>query len=132
MRDKHCEMNRASQGAQKSTCQCRRLRRCGFHPWVGKIPWRRAWQPSPVFLPGESPGQRSLVGCSPWGLKVCDVTEHTYTHNHTKVLIRTYRVCVVCVWGGGMGSKYGDDKNTFSKIAQICKKRIFLAECSTL
>ena len=38
--------------------QCRRP---GFHPWVGKIPWRREWQPAPVFLPGESHGQRSLV-----------------------------------------------------------------------
>ena len=37
----------------------------GFSPWVGKIPWRRAWQPTPVFLPGESHGQRSLVGYSP-------------------------------------------------------------------
>ena len=34
------------------TCQCRRHKKCGFHPWVGKIPWRRAWQPTPVFLPG--------------------------------------------------------------------------------
>ena len=41
----------------------------GFHPWVGKIPWRRAWQPTPVFLPGESHGQRSLAGYSPWGPK---------------------------------------------------------------
>ena len=37
------------------------------HPWVGKIPWRRAWQPTPVFLPGESPGRRSLAGYSPRG-----------------------------------------------------------------
>ena len=44
--------------------------RCGFDPWVGKIPWRRAWQPTPVFLPGESHGQRSLVGYSPWGRRV--------------------------------------------------------------
>ena len=36
---------------------------------VGKIPWRRAWQPTPVFLLGESHGQRSLAGCSPWGCK---------------------------------------------------------------
>ena len=35
------------------------------NPWVGKIPWRRAWQPTPVFLPGESHGQRSLAGYSP-------------------------------------------------------------------
>ena len=40
-------------------CQCRRHKRHGFDPWVGKIPWREAWQPTPVFLPGESHGQRS-------------------------------------------------------------------------
>ena len=41
----------------------------GSIPWIRKIPWRRAWQPMPVFLPGESHGQSSLVGCSPWGPK---------------------------------------------------------------
>ena len=49
-------------------------RRCGFDPWVGKIPWRRAWQPASVFLRGESHGQRSLAGCSPWGHKESDTT----------------------------------------------------------
>ena len=51
-------------------CQCRRCRRfwrLQFNPWVGKIPWRRAWHPTPVFLPGESHGQRSLAGYSPQG-----------------------------------------------------------------
>ena len=38
-----------------------------FDPWVRKIPWRRKWQPTPVFLPGKSHGQRSLGGYSPWG-----------------------------------------------------------------
>ena len=47
---------------KEPTCQCQR---CRFNPWVGKIPWRRAWQPSLVFLPGESHGYRSLVGYSP-------------------------------------------------------------------
>ena len=42
---------------------------CGFDSWVGKIPWRRKWQPTPVFLPEESHGQRSLAGYSPWGCK---------------------------------------------------------------
>ena len=46
---------------KESICQCRRCRRHGFHPWVGKIPQRRKWQPTPVFLPGKSLGQ-SLVG----------------------------------------------------------------------
>ena len=45
-----------------------------FDPWVGKIPWRRKWQLTPVFLPGESHRQRSLVGYSPWGLKELDIT----------------------------------------------------------
>ena len=44
--------------------------RQGFDPWVGKIPWRRKWQPTPVFLPGESHGHRSLAGYSPWGRRV--------------------------------------------------------------
>ena len=52
---------------KESTCQCRRPKRWGLNPWVGKVPWRRAWQLTPVFLPGESDGQRSLVGYSPLG-----------------------------------------------------------------
>ena len=50
---------------KEPTCQCRRHKRFRFDPWVRKIPWRKAWQPTPVFLPGESHGQRSLVGYSP-------------------------------------------------------------------
>ena len=46
-------------------CQCRRHKRRGFNPWVGKIPWRRAWQPTPVFLPGGSHGQTGLAGHGP-------------------------------------------------------------------
>ena len=46
---------------KEPACQCRRHERCRFDPWVGKIPWKRAWQPTPVFLPGEAHGQRSLV-----------------------------------------------------------------------
>ena len=50
-------------------------RRCGFHPWVRKIPWRRKWKPTPVFLPGEFHRQRSLAGYSPWGHKASDTIE---------------------------------------------------------
>ena len=49
---------------KEPTRQCRRRERRGFNPWAGKILWRRAWQPTLVFLPGESQGQRSLVGYS--------------------------------------------------------------------
>ena len=50
-----------------------------FNPWVGKIPWSRKWQPTPVFFPGKLQGQRSLVGCSPWGGKGSDMTEQLST-----------------------------------------------------
>ena len=49
---------------KEPACQFRRHKRCGFDPWIGKIPWRRAWQPTPVFLPGEPHKQRSQV--EPW------------------------------------------------------------------
>ena len=52
--------------SKESTCQGRRGR---FDPWVRKIPWRRKGLPTPVFLPGESHGQRSMTGYNPWGLK---------------------------------------------------------------
>ena len=48
---------------------CQQCKRPEFDPWVGRIPWRREWQPTPVFLPGEFHGHRSLVGYSPWGHK---------------------------------------------------------------
>ena len=68
----------ALQVALEPVCQCRRRKRWGLDPWVGKIPWRiRAWQPTPVFLPGESHGQRSLGGYSPWGRKESDTTQAT-------------------------------------------------------
>ena len=57
--------------------QCRRLKSCGFDPWVGKSPWRRAWQPISLLLPEESHRQRSLVGYNLQGPKESDTTEST-------------------------------------------------------
>ena len=51
------------------------IRETWFNPWVGKITWRRKWQPASVFMPGKSNGLRSLVGYSPWGCKESDMTE---------------------------------------------------------
>ena len=51
-----------------------------FNPWVGKIPWRRKWQPTPIILPGESHGRRSLLGNSPQGRKESDTTERLHFH----------------------------------------------------
>jgi len=58
--------------SEESTCQYRRQ---VFSPWVRKIPWRRKWQSTPVFLSEESHGQRGLAGYSPWGLKKSDMTK---------------------------------------------------------
>ena len=62
---------------KEPACQCRRHKRLRFDPWVRKIPWKRAWQPTPEFLPGKSHEQRSLVGYSPWGHRELDLTEAT-------------------------------------------------------
>ena len=71
---------------KESTCQCRRLQRHEFDPWVRKIPWRKKWQPTPVSLPGKFHEQGRLGSClgnpmhSPWGLKESDTTEQLNTH----------------------------------------------------
>ena len=66
---------------KEPVCQLRRCRRCGFSRWVVKIPWRRAWQPTPVFFSGESHGWRSLVVYSPQGLEELDLIELAYMHS---------------------------------------------------
>ena len=58
----------------QNACQCRRLRKCGFNLWAAESCWGRKWWPSPVFLPGQSHGQRSLAD-SPWGRKELDMTK---------------------------------------------------------
>ena len=59
---------------QEFACQCRRCRRLRFDPWVWQIPWRRKWQPIPVFLLGKFHRQKRLAGYSPWGHKELDMT----------------------------------------------------------
>ena len=84
---------------EESACQCRRRRRCKFSPWIGKIPWSRKWQPTPIFLLWESHGQRNLAVYSPWGRKDSDMTEwlsahsHTHTHTHTPVVKSILPLC---------------------------------------
>ena len=75
--------------SKEHACQPRRPKRRSFDPWVGKIPWRRAWQPTPVLLPGEFHGQRSLVGYGAWGRKELDTTEVTdHTHKFRSGFMR--------------------------------------------
>ena len=63
---------------KESAYQRRRCRRLRFNLWVGKVPWRRKWQATPVFLPGKCHGQRSMVDYSPWSHKESVKTEHTH------------------------------------------------------
>ena len=69
---------------KESTCQCRRHKRCRFSPWVRKIPWRRKWQPTLLFLPGEFHGQRCLAGYSSWGHKQSNTAEHSTQNQDRK------------------------------------------------
>ena len=93
---------------KEPACQCRRCRRSGFCPWVGKIPWSRKWHPILVFLPEKFNGQRSLAGCSPWGHKESDTTEQL----NTTYLLLESTWCVVKIaksnmagmeWSGDLG-----------------------------
>ena len=74
--------------SKEPACQCRRL---GFNPWVGEMPWRRKGQSTPVLLSGESIGQRSLAGYSPWGRKELDMTKAT-EHAETELKMWIYHV----------------------------------------
>ena len=67
-----------------------------FDAWGGKISWRRAWQPTPIFLPGESHGQRSLVGYSPWGLRESGTTietEHWCSLHTASIIVLPFPKC---------------------------------------
>ena len=85
--------------------------RCGFDPWVGKIPWRSKWPPTPVLLPGESHGHRSLESYSPWDCKESDTTENACMIFHFCIHTRTYQ--------------------SVSSVAQLCPTLCDPMNCST-
>ena len=93
--------------SKESACQCR------CNPWSGKIPWRRAWKPTPVFLPGKSHGQRSLAGDCPWGRKESDTNEQLNKKLAPQVLM--YSRLQVPIWRGSWFSL---------KIWNICKNAV--------
>ena len=76
-----------------SSCQCKRCKSHAFKPWVRKILMSRKWQPTPIFLPGESHGQRSLAGYSPWGHNESDTTEQTLS---TKFVVFFFFLAMLC------------------------------------
>ena len=65
---------------KEPTCQFRRHKRYGFKPWVRKIPWRKAWQSTPILFPGQFHGQKSLVGYSPYRVRH-EKSNLTHTHS---------------------------------------------------
>ena len=82
--------------SKEPACQFRRPKRLKFNLWVRRIPSRRTWQSTPVFLPRESHGQRSLTGCGPWGREEQDTTQwltqltHKYSV-YSNSLMRRYK-----------------------------------------
>ena len=80
---------------------CLQCRRPGFGPWVGKIPWKRQWQPTPVVFPGKSHGQRSLVGYSPWGHKRA---KHDWATN--KASNQSQQKVTICLLAGHQPTKW--------------------------
>ena len=83
---------------KESTCQCVRCKKRRLDLWVGKIPWRREGQPTPLFLPGKSTGQRSLAGYSPWGHRVRHDWAHTHSHTHKLLTHVTTWMHIKNIW----------------------------------
>ena len=81
---------------KESTGQCGRLERRGLDPWVRKIPWRRKWQPTLVFLPGKFHGQRSLVSYSPWSCRESNMMWHDGEWMYAANIIYIY--IYICFW----------------------------------
>ena len=87
---------------KEPACQCSRCTGLRLDPWVGRITWKRKWQPAPVLLPEKFHGQRSPEGYSPWGCKELDMTEHTHTHTHTHRVTHWYENNYTLVWELGL------------------------------
>ena len=101
---------------KESACQCRRCKRCMFDPWVGKkIPWRRKWQPTPVFLPGESQGQKSLVG-------------YTHTHTHTHMCAHTQHSQNLKLWYH-FSVPFPDHDSSLKISFLFLKAKVFVCVC---
>ena len=79
---------------EESACQCSFCKRCGFEPWVRKIPWSKKWQPTPLFLPKKSHGERKLAGYSPWGCKTLNTTERLSIYT----LKQDWAICSSQLW----------------------------------
>ena len=103
---------------KESACQCRKHKRLRFDPWVGKIPWRRTWQPTPICLPGESHGQKSLAGSGPLGHK--SQTQLKWLSMHT--LVPGTELLWPCNFWSGRGERkiiIGPIKHTWDDAKEV-------------
>ena len=122
---------------KEPTCQCRKHKRLGFDPRVGKIPWSRKWWPTPVFLPGKFHGQRSLADYSPWGPKESDIIEHTcmcvhacvHTHTHTDTLTLLTVVIMLSTTFSFIHSIFFPAERLKLKYCHSKQSRILLGKC---
>ena len=114
---------------KESACQCRRGKRCGFDPWVRKIPSRGKWQPIPVFLPGKSYGQRSLAGYiqSTGSQRV----RHAREHAHTRIWLVAIFLDINPIYITQVPSLDPDGSVQFSSVAQSCLTVCNSMDCST-
>ena len=113
-------------GGEEPACQGRRHRRHGFDPWVRKIPWRRKRQPTPVFLPGESHGQRSLVGPSPRGCMEVDRAKHKQEQQLLGWPRRSFGLVHMTQWGDPrelLGQLYRISASGLPRVGQIPCRR---------
>ena len=99
---------------KESTHQCRRCKRCGFNPWVSKVPWKRKWHPTVVLLPGKFHGQRNLVGYTPRDLKELDTAEHM-TENLAFAFI-TCLLHIFCIYSLFQMSLYSVQHSIFLQL----------------
>ena len=99
----------------------------GFNPWVGEIPCRKEWLPTPVLLPGEFLGQWSLVGYSPWGHKELDTTGQlsTHTHSQTHLFIHSFsHVFISALTEGHLFDSFDNNSILWFLILMIKQKQI--------
>ena len=102
------------------------------HSWVGKIPWRSKWQHTPVFLPGESHGQRSLEGYSPWGLKESDTTERLITQHIIYISSILYFSLRTNVWNCNFHYKLMLCRRILQKLVKLWNLNFFYSNyCET-
>ena len=101
---------------KESTCQCRGCRRRKFDPWVGTNPWRRAWLPTPVFLPGECHGKRNRADYSPWGRKELHMTD-THTTQQQPFF---FSFSLLCVCRDRSASQWNIYFSAFSSCLDCC------------